>query len=322
MKNEPKAGYQTQVLMPLIKGEPKESKESSRAPTPEEELKRYDQEYVKEIKATREEAKRMGTNFMSIKAGVIIMLDGYGLSHDFGVNRLVFQKPNNRMGNNERLIYDDMRKGENPKIALDILNAGLKSIFREHGLKIDRAYVLDCPPGREDIIHGFELMHGPRKSAEVPEIEGANFKEALKNKVQEIYQINSLLNAVEKRNTKIGNCVTDIVNTLKTTPKQPPHELVGSIKGIVKNYTEKQNLSPPEIENIYGKASQLSKSAIKEASQGSNRVVRLWENIKDLVCAIFGKSASQQVDKVFAELKKDMANEKQTARQPSNNGRG
>ncbi|MBA8667803.1 hypothetical protein H1Q59_07860 [Holosporaceae bacterium 'Namur'] len=75
------------------------------------------------------------------------------------------------------------------------------------------------------------------------------------------------------------------------------------------------------MEEIYNKAAEISKNAIKMDASVNNIVIRLMDSIKDLVCSIFGKSAEQKVDKVFAELKQELKG-KQPEEQSKGSGRG
>lgn len=200
-----------------------------------------------------------------------------------------------------------------PELTLDIFNIALQSILRERKLEGTCTYELDC---NNKIIEGITLLNRSGRIVKEPVFS----KDELCAKVIEIREIMSLLYDVEKHQEDIGNCITEIVDVIKSTFKQPPHQLVQNIKTITEQYVSKQNLTHEEIENAYIKASELSKAVIKETKSGQNILIKLLDSIKELVCSIFGKSASQKVDKIFSELKQDITKEKQPIQQQSGKG--
>lgn len=298
--------------------------QSIRPPTPEERLQVFDPEYVNQIKGLRAGAKGTEISFMSVCSGIKEMLMNIEDSANYPSGRnitnidfaAVWAMIKNSLSNDTQRSYRYAIEEVHQELAIDILNAALQSLLRERKLEVNCTYEFDYDKYSK-ANQGFNLVNRFGKRIVKPEFS----KEELIQKVHNIREINSLLFEIEFHQEKINECIKDIVDVLKNTPKQQPQKLVESIRAITEKYTNREELSPREIENVYTKASELSKNAIKEAARGNNFIVKLLDNIKEFVCSIFGKSASQQVDKLFSELKQDLANETQSIQQPSGRGK-
>ncbi|AIF81071.1 hypothetical protein I862_02540 [endosymbiont of Acanthamoeba sp. UWC8] len=292
--------------------------------TPQEELLTFDPGYVDNIKILRNGSKEDKVDFRSVNFAVRGMLEHIGnefnnkegfIQIDFADISGKLRKSRSNDASNYRDAYNDMRKNDLClTTAKDILNAAVQSIFHERELKINCEYVFDKPG---NTVYGLELISENGKIIKEPVFS----KDDLMQKVRQITKINYFLDQIEKHEAAIGNCIKDIKNVIGDNRKKSPQELVSGIREIAEKYAKEQKVTPQEMEEIYNKAAQISKNAIKMDASVNNIVIRLMDNIKDLVCSIFGKSAEQKVDKVFTELKQELK-DKQPEEQSKGSGRG
>ncbi|MBA8667802.1 hypothetical protein H1Q59_07855 [Holosporaceae bacterium 'Namur'] len=129
-------------------------------------------------------------------------------------------------------------KPDRKELAIDILNAALKPIIHKYALPKDCEYLIFQQWDVELRDKNGRRIHFPDN------LKNGGLKAELVQKINELEEINSLLDKVEKHEAAIGNCIKDIKNVIGDNRKKSPQALVSGIKEIAEKYANEQKITP------------------------------------------------------------------------------